>query len=162
MKKVVFAFSVAWAIFSVINTGYEVLQPKWREKLKMNPHSVQASVGDIYSRGAVAVAYKPRPSEATLFVDQESGLLKGLPLIYWLSPTYIAPLYNQPGGIDAAAIDSHNKLREALERPSSKMIYFVGSPATLKANSSLLQNFKQTTITTSSDGLVFVTLERIK
>ncbi len=160
MKKFVVAFSIAWVVFSLITTGYEVLQPKWREQLKLNPYVVQAEAGNIYNHGAVAISQQAnRPREAVLFVDQESGLLQGLPLVYWLSPTYLVPLYNQPLTKDLAALDSKKSLHQTLVSAEAHTIYYVGSQQTLDENKDLLQGYTETLVSSEND-LVFMILEK--
>lgn len=160
MRKIIVVFSFAWVTFSVIMTGYEVLQPKWRERLRLNPYVVQELAGNIYNQGAVALANDPaRPKEATFFVDQEPGLLQGLPLTYWLSPTYLSPVYERRPSSNIVTLDSTGTLEQTVQSPEGRLIYYVGTQQTLDDNVDLLQPYTQTLVR-SGDGLVFVKLER--
>lgn len=161
MKIVVVVFSIAWAIFSLINTGYEVLQPKWRERLRQSPSSIQANAGGIYIRGAWRLPHSglDAPKAAVLFVDQEKGLLHALPLVYRLNPTYLVPLYNEPLTQDIASADMPKALRKTLTSPEASTIYYVGTQQTLDYSDDLLQAYTQTLIDAEGD-LVFVILER--
>lgn len=161
MKIVVVVFSVAWAIFSLITTGYEVLQPKWRERLRQSPTDVQANAGGIYNRGAwrLPLTDQNSPETAVLFVDQEKGLLHALPIVYRLNPTYLVPLYNEPLTQDIAVSDPDNTLRKVLTSPEASIIYYVGTEETLDHSADLLKGYQQTLVDAEND-LIFVILER--
>ena len=150
MKKLVIVFCIAWAILGIANTGYAIGQLNWLERLNFSPTGVQQNAGDIFNQGAVKASKSkdiPHPDVAILFVEDEQGLLKALPLSYWLYPTYLLPASSKYFTPNGTVKDNVNEsLQQATTKPEGKVIFFVGSMTTLKNNAAQLANYKQTVI----------------
>lgn|GEM_PF-3836277 len=163
MRKVLIVFCLAWVTYSLVITGHMVIQLGWKDRLQLSPSGVQERASGIFNQGAVKaskLAGVARPEFAILFVEDKEGLLKALPLTYWLYPTGMAPAssdYYAPDGTVTPNVDK--SLAQTVTRPEAKVIYFIGKDTTLSSNAKTLENYTQQTVAQEGDQ-VFVVLER--
>lgn len=152
-------FSVAWVVYCLINTGYVVTQPKWREKLKQSPGASQILAGDIFNHAAFYIKDTglPRPPEAVLFVQKDLGFLSALPLGYWLYPSVFTPASNNPLSEDnSESIEPAAALKNLVAKSDKNTIYFVGTEDTLKDDQDVLVNYKKTLVVKEGNQVFYI------
>lgn len=160
MRKLLLTFSVTWAVYCLINTGYIITQPKWREILRQSPAAAQVQAGDIFNHGAFLIKNTDTktPNQVTLFVEKDLGFLSALPLGYWLYPTKFIPASNDPLNAGESVTNPVEALSKTL-KTQPKTIYFFGQQKTIDASTNALQDYKKTLVV-DEDSFVFYILEK--
>jgi hypothetical protein len=137
MKRVIWIFSISWAIFCLTMTGAAILQPGVFNDVAINPNAAQDQAGGIYNQGARA-AYNQHlvPAGAITFIDAHNSL-ENLSVGYWLYP---AELDGSRYGID---------LSLALQHPERNTLVYIGPAETYQAALQPVQrNFHATVVKT--------------
>jgi hypothetical protein len=149
MKKIVWIFSLSWAVFCLITTGAIALQPGVFNSGATNPNVAQDEAASIYNQGARAAYHQNQvTSPEAVFIDAYSRL-ENLSVRYWLYPANLAT--SRYG----------NDLTLALQHPEQPTIVYVGPHTDYKrALPHLRPGFQATIVKTLGDDVFVIIKEQ--
>ena len=159
MRKIIGVFCLAWVLFSIIQTGGEVTNLKWRERLQKSPQAQQDSAGDILNQGAriLSSSHISLDPKVTDLYTEENGLA-ALSFVYWLYPSKVAlvPTFAQNPLTKSEAVS----MQEFLSGNRSDVSIYVGDSEVFENNRHLLGEKVDVIIAAQSENQIVARISR--